>query len=165
MCFHWSLRQQGESVQRGPSIRVFVGVHFLGIPRFSAHILRTIHVTMVCTQCVGRNISIHSPEVQMVFGKGRHGVNQCTKDYNVIRISWGRKGGGYRNIDGHFRPYGSIMEGVNALYSRSPPTAVASTASTAATIKPARWFSFGVRRGRLTHHRCAFLPRDSRGVL
>lgn len=71
----------------------FVGVHFLGIPRFSTHTFRTIHVTMVCTQCVDRNISIHSPEVQVVFNKGRHGVDQCTKDYNVIRMSRGRKGG------------------------------------------------------------------------
>eukprot|EP00904_Undaria_pinnatifida_P005920 jgi/Undpi1/2458/HiC_scaffold_13.g05838.m1 len=88
---------------------------------------------MVCTQWVDRNISIHSPKVQMVFSKGRYGVEQCTKDYNVIRMSWSRKGGGDKNVDGQFRPYGSIIEGVNALYPRAPPTAVVPTASTAAT--------------------------------
>ena len=112
----------------------FVGARFLGFPRFSTHILRTIHVTMVCMQCVDQNVSVKSPEVQMVFGKGRHSVDQCTKDYNVMRLSRGRKGDG--TADREFRPYGSIMEGVYALHPRIPSTVVASTASTAATLNP-----------------------------
>ena len=51
-----------------------------------------------------------------------------------MRLSRGRKGDG--SVDREFRPYGNIMEGLNALRSRIPSTVVASTASTAATLKP-----------------------------
>ena len=51
-----------------------------------------------------------------------------------MRLSRGRKGDG--SVDREFRPYGNIMEGLNALRSRIPSTVVASMASIAATLNP-----------------------------
>ena len=122
------------SAGRQAALFKFVGARSLGIPRFSTLILRAIHVTMVCMQCVDQNVTIKSPEVQMVISKGRHGVDQCMKNYNVMRLLRGRKGDG--SVERDFRPYGSIMEGANALHPTIPSTVVASMASIAATLNP-----------------------------
>ena len=55
------------STGRQPALFKFLGARFLWIPRFSTYILRTTHVTMVCMQSVDQNVSVKSPEVQMVF--------------------------------------------------------------------------------------------------